>query len=394
MGIVFANVAAFGQPFSASFYPAAFLTPAQAVDEWLWLAQLVLIDGKMRGLFTVLFGAGLVLFLERVWARGAGAGLQLRRLFWLLMFGLAHHVLLWRGDILVAYAVAGAIALPFAGWSGRRLLAFGLIAFAAGALISTAMYGFLAAAATPQPAADPQLAAMHAGLAVEEEAARQHELAEGRVIAEGDYLQFVAGNLAGLPDSFGFSLALLLLETVPLVIVGMALYKAGFFTGGLDRRRMLAGSIAGVAAGAVVTLIGGLWEIDRGLTYWSSLSAVAGWSAFPRLPMIIGLAGLLVLLNGHAKGWFGAGLRAAGRAAFTNYIGTSIVMLWIFHGFGLGLFGQLNRAELYLVALVTAAAMLLWSQWWLARFRYGPLEWLWRCLTYGRIFALRQSILA
>ncbi len=394
MGIVFANVAAFGQPFSASFYPAAFLTPARAVDDWLWLTQLVLIDGKMRGLFTVLFGAGLVLFLERARQQGAAAGLQLRRLCWLFVFGVAHHVLLWRGDILVAYAVAGVIALPFARWSGRRLLAFGLTAFAAGALISTAMYGFLAAAAAPQAAADPQLAAMHAGLVVEEEAARQHELAEGRVIAQGDYPQFVAGNLTGLPDSLGFNLALLLLETVPLVIMGMALYKAGFFTSGLDRSRMLAGSVAGVAVGAVVTLIEGLWEIDRGLTYWSSLSAVAGWSAFPRLPMIFGLAGLLVLLNDHAKGWFGTGLRAAGRAAFTNYIGTSVVMLWIFHGFGLGMFGQLNRAELYIVALVTAVAMPLWSQWWLARFRYGPLEWLWRCLTYGRVFALRQSMLA
>ena len=76
--------------------------------------------------------------------------------------------------------------------------------------------------------------------------------------------------------------------------------------------------------------------------------------------------------------------------AFSNYLGTSIIMMFVFHGWALGLFGQLGRVELIGVVLVAWTAMLAWSKPWLARFRYGPLEWLWRCLTYGKVFPLRR----
>jgi hypothetical protein len=80
----------------------------------------------------------------------------------------------------------------------------------------------------------------------------------------------------------------------------------------------------------------------------------------------------------------------AGRAAFTNYLGTSIVMMFVFHGWALGLFGQLNRPQLYIVVALASVLMLAWSKPWLDRYRYGPLEWLWRCLTYGKVFPLRK----
>jgi uncharacterized protein len=91
-----------------------------------------------------------------------------------------------------------------------------------------------------------------------------------------------------------------------------------------------------------------------------------------------------------ATGWLGERVRAAGRAAFTNYLGTSIVMMFVFHGWALGLFGQLNRPQLYVVVVLTCVLMLAWSKPWLERYRYGPLEWLWRCLTYRQVFALRR----
>ena len=97
-----------------------------------------------------------------------------------------------------------------------------------------------------------------------------------------------------------------------------------------------------------------------------------------------------VLVDGKMRGLF-ALLFGAGRTAFTNYIGTSAVMMIVFHGWGLGLFGTLGRIELYGVAALTWAGMLAWPQWWLARYRFGPLEWLWRCLTYGRLFPLREQ---
>ena len=118
--------------------------------------------------------------------------------------------------------------------------------------------------------------------------------------------------------------------------------------------------------------------------------AYVGGSAPPRLPMILGLAALMVAYAPSFTGWLGQRVSAAGRAAFTNYLGTSILMLFVFHGWALGLYGELGRPQLYLVTLFGWAVMLAWSKPWLERYRYGPLEWLWRCLTYGKWFALRR----
>ena len=146
----------------------------------------------------------------------------------------------------------------------------------------------------------------------------------------------------------------------------------------------------GVLAGGVGHLAIGLWVKAQGFSYWSTLAGMMGMTVLPRLAMVLGLAALLSLYAPRATGWLGQRVSAAGRAAFTNYLGTSIVMMFVFHGWALGLFGELNRPQLYLVVLLAWALMLLWSKPWLERFRYGPLEWLWRCLTYGRVFALKR----
>ena len=113
-------------------------------------------------------------------------------------------------------------------------------------------------------------------------------------------------------------------------------------------------------------------------------------SALPRLPVVLGLAAVLAVVGARASGWLAERVSAAGRAAFTNYLGTSVLMLFVFHGWGGGLFGALGRTELYLVMAANWLVMLAWSKPWLDRFRFGPLEWLWRCLTYWRLFPLRR----
>ena len=143
-------------------------------------------------------------------------------------------------------------------------------------------------------------------------------------------------------------------------------------------------------SGAVLNLLLALWVKDGGFTYWGTLSAMMAFSMLPRLPMILGLALLLALYGNTASGWLAERLSAAGRAAFTNYLGTSVLMMLIFHPWAGGLWGELTRPELYLVVALGWAVMLAWSKPWLTKFHYGPLEWLWRCLTYGRIFPLRR----
>ena len=106
--------------------------------------------------------------------------------------------------------------------------------------------------------------------------------------------------------------------------------------------------------------------------------------------MVLGMAALMVAYSPAWTGPLAERIRAAGRAAFTNYLGTSIVMLFIMHGWALGFFGKLNRPELYILTVIMWVVMLAWSKPWLERYRYGPLEWLWRCLTYRRLFPLKR----
>src|SRR5690606_8906573 len=116
-----------------------------------------------------------------------------------------------------------------------------------------------------------------------------------------------------------------------------------------------------------------------------------GWAGFLHLPMILGLAALLALWTPAAtRNRLGLRFVAAGRMAFSNYLGTSLVMMLVFQGWAGGLFGQLHRGALLVFVVLGWLLMLGWSSPWLARFRYGPLEWLWRCLTYGKTFPIRR----
>lgn len=389
MGILAANIVAFGQPFSAYIYPGAFLTPHGAAEDAMWVAQFVLIDGKMRGLFTLLFGAGLYLFMERAWARGAGRALQVRRLLFLGLFGLIHFFLIWEGDILFLYAASGLVALLFVKLSEEKQLALGIIGYALGGLLYLGFAFSMEAAADGSLAATPE-EAQEMRVAVEE--GKQEELREALVdanlIRSGDYPGLVAHRFADHTGDLGNLLMTLWTETLPLMLIGMALYRFGFFSDAISRRKLLLFGLAALVVGGMGSLWIALRVAGGGFSYYGTMAAFTGWSHFPQLLTTLGYAALLAVWGGTAQGWLAARMKAAGRAAFTNYLGTSIVMMLVFHGWAGGLFGKLTRGELYLVMLAGWAVMLGWSKPWLDRYRYGPLEWLWRCLTYGRRFPL------
>ena len=391
MGILAANIVAFGQPFAAYMYPDAFTVPQSQADDWMWVAQFVLIDSKMRGLFTLLFGAGMMLFMERAWARGETRWLQARRLFWLMLFGLAHYFLIWRGDILFSYAICGFVALLLLRMSAKAQLTLGLLGYMAGALLLGAMMTPLTLAMDtdmggPGGPLQPMVSSLEAGQRV----ALDDGVVQTELISSGRYGDYVAHMVGTHSVDLAFFIVIWIFETLPLMLVGMALYRFGFFSGGLDPGKMRRWAWIGIAAGGGVSLAIALWVKANGFTYYGTQAAMVGFSFLPRLAMILGYAALLALWGPKATGWLGQRVSAAGRAAFTNYLGTSIVMLFVFHGWALGLFGQLGRIELYGVMLLAWALMLAWSKPFLERYRYGPLEWLWRCLTYGRVFPLRK----
>lgn len=390
MGILAANIVAFGQPSSAYFKPGAFLVPAADPGGWMWITQFVFIDGKMRGLFTLLFGAGMCLFMEKAWARGATRWLQAWRLAILACFGLIHFYFIWFGDILFGYAALGLVALLCMKWRAKTQLGVGLGGYLLGSLFYAGLVIPWLIVATPFGESSPELAEQRAGLeqGVATELARDDVPSDA--IASGDYAALTTHRLTEQGIEPFQNLFLFGFETLPLMLIGMALYRFGFFSGGAPRASLLRWGWIGFVLGALAHLAIGLAMRADGFSFYGTMAAFLGMSALPRLVMTVGLAALLVAYAPAATGWLGDRVRAAGRAAFTNYLGTSIAMLFVFHGWALGLFGQLNRPQLYIVVAIAWVVMLAWSKPWLERFHYGPLEWLWRCLTYRTLFPLKK----
>lgn len=390
LGILAANIVAFGQPFDAYMYPAAFMTEPGDPDGWMWIAQFVLIDGKMRGLFTLLFGAGIYLFMEKAWARGATRALQAWRLVILGAFGLIHFFFIWTGDILFYYALFGLVALACLGWSVKTLLWVGLGGYMLGVLFYTGLVFPWLIVDTPLGESSPDLLAQRASMIAEIDTALANSAVPNAAIASGDYAGLLAHRFAEQWNEPLLNSLLFGLETLPLMLIGIALYRLGFFSGANDRAKLLRWGWAGVIAGGLAHLAIALAVKATGFSYYGTLAGFIGMSPLPRLWMVLGLAALLVAYAPQATGWLGDRVKAAGRAAFTNYLGTSVLMMFVFHGWALGLFGELNRPQLYIVVALAWIVMLAWSKPWLDRYRYGPLEWLWRCLTYRQVFPLRK----
>ncbi|WP_240956967.1 DUF418 domain-containing protein [Pseudopontixanthobacter vadosimaris] len=391
LGILLANIVAFGQPWVAYIWPPAFMVEHGPGSDYLWLAQFTLIDGKMRALFTLLFGAGMVLFVDRAKERGASRWLQARRLFFLLLFGLSHFLFIWRGDILTLYAIWGLVALLCIGWDAKTQVIVGLMGFLAGALIMTAMGASMYVMGGTEAGAGAALADGRAMMLASKASEIEESARDAAIVLDGSYGTYVEHNFSGHLGDIGSELWLTALETLPLILIGMGLYRLGLFTGGFDPVKQRRWGWAGLLGGGALTLAFGLWVKATGFGYFAAIFAYIGLSRWGQLPMALGMAALLALWAPTATGWLGRRLSAAGRMAFTNYIGTSVVMMPVFHGQLCDLFGRLDRAGLYVVVLLAWAIMLAGSEPWLARFRYGPLEWLWRCLTYGRVFALRRG---
>lgn len=390
LGILFANIVAYSQVHIAYSWPGAPARPMDAADTAVWMAQYLFIDGKMRGLFTLLFGAGMALFMDRAWERGQTRWLQLRRLLWLGAFGLAHFFFLFWGDILFLYAEAGIAVLPFLRKPARGLLCIGLVWYAAGAFLMAEP--FVGTVLIEQSETARQ-ASPEAVQIIEESWAQKLKEAAGERTAytEGSYaaeLRYVADHRA---EQLWYFPWFAVFETIPLMLIGIALYRFGLFAGAIDSATLRKWGWAGVAVGAALTLPFALWALAKDFPPYLSQFVADDAVQVPRLPMILGYAALLTACAPRlSTGWLGTRLVAAGRMAFSNYIGTSLVMLLVFRHWAGGLFDQLGRVELLLPVLLGWGLMLAWSKPWLTHFRYGPLEWAWRCLTYWTIFPLRR----
>lgn len=390
MGILAMNIIAFAMPEWAYITPLAYGGDTQA-DRAVWFLSAIFVDGKMRGLFSLLFGASLMLIVDRAEAKGENAArVHYARMFWLALFGLAHFYFIWFGDILFLYAALGCIAFLFRHWEAGRLVKWAIIIFLVGWLFWGLQFGGLQVMQylATRPGADAALIAQYKELMAGPEFALNVDA--DLALHQGPYAAIVAAKLHDWADPFLFILQGGH-ETLALIMLGMAMLKNGFLTGMRDAaeyrrwiRRLL---LPGLLLSALVA--GWVAAMDYDLI--TALAAFMIWAAIPRIMLTIAYAALLILLIRRLAGsTLLDRVAAAGRAAFSNYLGTSIAMTTIFYGYGLGLYGEFSRAGLWLFVFGAWAVMLWWSKPWLDHFRYGPFEWLWRSLARAQLQPFRR----
>jgi uncharacterized protein len=390
MGILLLNIVDFGLP-SYAYVDPNFYGGATGANWWAWAINYVLADGKMRGLFTMMFGASTVLIAERAVASGRSpARVHYARMAVLFGIGMIHAYLIWSGDILVLYAVCGAIIFVAWRWRIRVLLAVGVSLLALKLFIGLGSYAGLKSIEAAAQARDASPAALFQWAEARDAMTVPPETAQ-------DELKAYRGNWqdafeARVPASWEMQTEIMpemLPDTLALMAIGMALFRLGFFSGQWSRR-----SYWRIAAAAVVIIplyIPLVTWIDA--TRFSPVTLTATEAihlALLRPILSLSWASLVILfMQSGAARWLADRLAATGRMAFSNYLGTSLVCTLIFNGYGLGWFGHLERWQLYGVVLAVWAAMLLWSKPWLDRFRYGPFEWLWRSISRMRLQPMR-----
>ena len=389
LGILAVNVAGFAAPDSAVYSPDM-PRPGVFADHAAWLLTFVLFEGKMRALFSVLFGASLLLFVDRANAAGRdGARLQARRLAWLLLLGYLHFALIWDGDILFLYAAIGFVALAVRGWRPVQLVTAAALVLALWQVWGAAMW--LPSVATEMTvsggAASPAVQKQHAADIAQYRAEDAKDAAEAK-------LSWPAQVKAKLADRADAPLNLAAYnwgETLPWMLLGMALLRSGFFAGAWPRRRLVWLASAGIGLGGAATIAFTLWAARNHYPEVTMHYASSFGLALPHLGIALGYAALLVLAAPRLLRWApGQMLEAAGRMAFSNYLGTSLVMAALCYDWGLGLFGQFGAAQRWTLVLLVWALILAWSQPWLTRYRQGPLEWLWRSLTEWQVLPFRR----
>ena len=379
LGILIMNIQSF------AMVEAAYLIPSQygdltGVNWWVWAVSHALADMKFMTLFSMLFGAGILLAIDARTAKGLPTlGHHYKRNFWLLIFGLIHAYLIWYGDILVTYALAAFMLY----WL-RNLRAFWLFVIGA-VLLSLPLLLMMSVSLAPVELQQDFLADFI--YSPEDIAA---ELAAYR----GTWGEVLAARIPVTVDMHLFAVPFFLLwRAAGVMLLGMGLYKAGVLAGTRSPQFYARLAVAGLAVGLplVITSVIVQYRSDFDPLYTQGGPGLA-FNYIGSIAMTLGYVGLFMRLS--RSNWLPnlqSRLAAVGRTAFTNYILQSVLCSLIFYGFGLGLFGHVDRWGQILIVFAIWVLQLLLAPLWLARYRFGPLEWLWRSLTYMRLQPMRRG---
>ena len=403
LGILLMNILGFGMVYHAYSNPGFDLTSAWSLNKVVWLGMELTVEGAMRALFSILFGAGVLLFTTGDSAKSAR--IHYKRMFWLLLFGLFNaFILLMYGDILITYAIAGCLLFLINGWSPRTLLiCTGILLLITSLFHGSTNFGLakiqiayeqVEAAANPEMLSERVRSdAMIWEEVLAESAPNQTAINDEVAQRGGSYASAFAWNADRMQETLLVALPLFLIwDVLIMMLLGMYLFQVGVLQGNRSltfyKRLTLSGFALGLAINA--------FEISTALASQFSLISTLPYTQvtyhWGRLGMALGYIGLFGwLCHSDVATRFKAGLAAVGRMALTNYLLQSAICLVLFTGLGFGLVGTLQRATLYLIVVLIWLAQICFSLWWLMRFQFGPAEWLWRYLTHGKAPAMRRN---
>lgn len=390
-GILLVNMAIFSYPFQTIVFPA---DPTMPWYDWFatWLIHF-LGEGKFYALFSLLFGLGMFLLMERIEARGRKfAPFYMRRLLALLLIGIVHAFLIWPGDILIIYALLGFPLLLFRKAKPRTLLIWAVILIALPLLFYVAARGLIALGSmTPEGAQQIQLGFDQA------EAGYRAELARAsQVYPSGNFIEITNQRIAdylslGLTSIFvlGFNILAMFLVGVwfgrQRIFNDLAAHRPFF------RKLLIWGLVVGLIGNTIyATLIMGVprYNLSTDLV----IAMLAQGIGAPLL-MLAYVSAICLLALRPAWGQRLQALAPVGQMALTNYLLQSIIATTIFYGYGLALFGKVGAAWGIVLTVAIYLLLIPLSHWWMKRFLYGPAEWLWRSMTYWKWQPMRRRVL-
>ena len=404
LGILVMNIYIFAMPIPAYSNPLI-----MGGTEWYnlgtWALTHIFADQKFYSIFSMLFGAGLILMMQRAELRGASFGpIYYRRTFWLLLLGLLHAYFIWFGDILFYYALMGMIVFLFRRASTKRLIITALLLMLLPPLINYAS-SFGVEKLQEQATQLNELVSAGGELDAEQQALLEKWRVQERfMFPNEDTLQEeIDAYRGGYGDAMrqrvttvstlqvGWLLTFVVWRIGGLMLLGMALMKLGVISGERETAFYKKLALAGYGIGLPLATFSAvdLFAHNFEPIYLLRFGSVANYVAAVFVALGHLAAVNLAVKAGVLKRLFDR-FAAVGRMALSNYLAHSIVMTLVFYGYGFGLYGEVPRLwqQGLVVALVTI--QLIVSPWWLNHFRFGPVEWLWRSLTYWERQPMRQ----
>lgn len=382
LGILIMNIQNFSMIKAAYMNPTAY-GDFTGINKIVWIFSHVIADSKFMTLFSILFGAGIILFTDRLKAKGISSiRLHYRRTLWLLVIGLLHAYLLWYGDILVSYALIALWVVLMRNKKPSSLFVVGSIL-----VLISSLFFLLIGISMPY---------------IPEEAKQQMMigwLPDAEAISKeiGLYTSSYIGQFEiRVPESLAMQTSVFFMFTMwrvsGLMLIGMGLYKLGILSGQKSKQYYLRMALICLVLGYSIVTFGILKNFEHEFSMDFSFFIGSQFNAWGSVSVTLGYIALaILLLKSFEKGAFARSLQAVGQTALSNYIFQTIICTTIFYGHGFALYGKVERWQQFLIVLGIWTIQLIISSIWIRNYKFGPFEWLWRSLTYWKFQSWKRE---